>query len=385
MTSLHLIRKNLGRKKTRTLLTVLSIMVAFILFTMLNALNRAYTLGLDLAGADRLITMHKVSFIQPMPLSYVNRIAAIDGVADVAHQTWFGAYYQEPRAQFGLFPTELETLPDVYPEYKVPEDQWQTLLQTRIGLMVGQAMMDANGWELGQQLPLGSTIYPQQDGSYFWDFQIVAVFQGVGDGSDEQQAYAHYDYFNESRRFGRDSVGWIITRVSDSDQAESIAEQIDTRFANSSTQTKTSSEKGWIAGFAAQFGNIGLIVRIILGCVFFALLLVAGNTMAQAVRERTNELAVMKTLGFENGKIVRLVLGESLTVAVLGGVLGLLLGWLLVSGASVAMAQFLPGLAVSSSTWLTGLVLSVLLGLITGAIPAMKAMRLNVVEALARR
>lgn len=385
MNSLHLIRKNLGRKKTRTLLTVLSIMIAFILFALLNALNHAYKLGLDLAGADRLITMHKVSFIQPLPLSYVNRIAAIEGVEHISHNSWFGAYYQEPSRQFGLFPTELDTLRDVYPEFQVDQDQWETLLNTRTGLLVGELMMQNNGWELGQSIPLGSTIYPKQDGSYFWDFEIVAVYKGAGDGSDEQQAYMHYDYFNEARSFGQDTIGWIVTRIANPSSAEAVTQEIDQRFANSSTETKTSSEKGWIAGFAAQFGNIGLMVMVILLCVFFTLLLVAGNAMAQSVRERTNELAVMKTIGFTDQRIVRLVLGESLWLAILGGVLGLLAGYFIVQGARGAMSQFLPGLAVTPQTALVGLVLAILLGLVTGIVPGVRAMRLNVVEALGRR
>ncbi len=385
MNSLHLIRKNLGRKKTRTLLTLLSVIVAFILFALLNALNHAYRLGLDLAGADRLITMHKVSFIQPLPMSYVNRISAIDGVQHIAHYSWFGAYYQDPKAQFGLFPTELETLRQVYPEFQIDQQQWQQLLQTRTGLLVGELMMRNNGWEIGQRLPLGSTIYPQQNGEYFWDFEIVATYQGVGDGSDELQAYMHYDYFNEARAFGQDSIGWIVTKIADPANSEGITRLIDERFANSSTETKTSSEKGWIAGFAAQFGNIGLMVMAILACVFFTLLLVSGNAMAQSVRERTNELAVMKTIGFTDQRVVRLVLGESLCLALLGGLLGLLMGYLIIGGARTAMAQFLPGLAMTPQTVLIGLILALLLGLVTGLIPGVRAMRLNVVEALARR
>lgn len=385
MNGLHLIGKNLGRKKLRTFLTVLSVMVAFILYSLLNGLNHAYSLGLDLAGADRLITMHRVSFIESMPINYTNRIQSMEGVDYTAHYTWFGAYYQDPRGQFGLFPTEMETLADVYPEYQVPPDQWQRLLENRRGLLVGQAMLDANEWEVGQQIQLGSTIYPQQDGSYFWDFVIEASFTGVGNGADEQQAFMHYEYFNEARAFGQDQIGWIITRIADPDDSESIAKQIDARFANSPTETKTSSEEGWIAGFAAQFGNIGLIVRAILACVFFTLLLVAGNTMAQAIRERTNELGVMKTLGFSDRRLMWLVLGESLAIAVIGGLLGLMLGMLFIGSMRAALAQFLPGLALTPEALLIGLVLAVLLGLVTGCLPAYRALRLNVVEALTRR
>lgn len=385
MGSLHLIRKNLGRKKTRTLLTLLSVVVAFVLLTLLVALGRAFTIGLDMAGADRLITMHRVSFIQPLPLAYVNRIETIDGVDHVGHYTWFGAYHQDPRQQFGLFPTEIETLRDVYPEYEVPEDQWQRLLETRTGIVVGEAMLNAYDWELGQRIPIGSTIYPQHDGEYFWEFDIVATFRGTGDGADEMQGFLHYDYFNEGRAFGRDTTGWIITRVADPDRAEDIAQEIDLRFANSPTETKTSSEEGWIAGFAAQFGNIGLMVRAILACVFFTLLLVAGNAMAQAVRERTNELAVMKTLGFSDLRVLLMILGESLLLALVGAGLGVMIGLGFINVARTAMAQFLPGLAFPAEAFPLALMLAVGLGLVTGILPGMRAMRLNVVTALARR
>ena len=198
------------------------------------------------------------------------------------------------------------------------------------------------------------------------------------------QAFMHYDYFNETRPFARDTIGWIVTRIDDPDQAEAIADAVDSRFANSPTETKTSTEAGFAAGFAAQFGNIGLIVQLVLACVFFTLLLISGNTMAQAVRERTSELAVLKTLGFSDGRVIGMVLTESLLIAVVGGVIGLVLGTLFVQGAAVALAQFFPGLAMSSGTLVWGIGFAVLLGLVTGAWPAWRAGRLTVVEALRR-
>ncbi|QOC22398.1 FtsX-like permease family protein [Wenzhouxiangella sp. AB-CW3] len=385
MISLHLMRKNLGRKKMRTTLTVLSIIVAFVLLTLLLALSRAFSMGVEMAGADRLITMHRVSFIQPLPLSYLNRVESIEGVTAATHFSWFGAYYQDPRRQFGLMPTDLSRFSDIYGEFEIDPDQFRDLQRNRMGLLVGEAMLDAFGWELGQRVPIGSTIFPQRDGSYAWEFDIVATFRGTGGGGDEMQAYGHFDYFNEGRAFYQDMVGWIVTRVEDPDNAEEIARQIDQRFANSPTETKTSTEEGWVAGFAAQFGNIGLIVQAILACVFFTLLLVAGNTMAQSVRERTGELAVMKTVGFTDRQVLGLVLGESLMLALLGAGLGMALGLLFLGGARTAVGQFLPGLALPPGALVTAAGLAVLLGLITGIVPAIRAMRLNIVTALARR
>ena len=381
----HLVRKNLGRKKLRTLFTLLSVIIAFVLFALLGGLNRAFTAGVELAGADRLITTHKVSFIQLMPISYVARVEGIDGVRAATHYTWFGGYFQDPKQQFGLFPTNLEKLSDIYPEYEMPPDQRERLMQTRTGLMVGQAMADLYGWEVGDQVPIFSSIYPKLDGSFAWEFEIAAIFTGTGNTADEMQAFMHYDYFNEARQFGQDLIGWIVTRIEDPELADPVSDAIDARFANSPTETKTSTEAGFAAGFAAQFGNIGLIVQMILACVFFTLLLISGNTMAQAVRERTGELAVLKTIGFSDTRVTGMVLAESLLVAVVGGVIGLLLGALFVQGAASALAQFFPGLAMSTGTLAWGLVLAIALGLVTGAWPAWRAARLIVIDAMGRR
>ncbi|HKL53939.1 MAG TPA: FtsX-like permease family protein [Wenzhouxiangellaceae bacterium] len=381
----HLVRKNLGRKKLRTLFTLLSVIIAFVLFALLGGLNRAFTAGVELAGADRLITTHKVSFIQLMPISYVARVEGVDGVRAATHYTWFGGYFQDPRQQFGLFPTNLEKLSDIYPEYEMPPDQRERLMQDRTGLMVGQAMADLYGWEVGDQVPIFSTIWPKLDGSFAWEFEIAAIFTGTGNTADEMQAFMHYDYFNEARQFGQDMIGWIVTRIEDPELADPVSDAIDARFANSPTETKTSTEAGFAAGFAAQFGNIGLIVQMILACVFFTLLLISGNTMAQAVRERTGELAVLKTIGFSDARVTGMVLAESLLVAVVGGVIGLLLGALFVQGAASALAQFFPGLAMSTGTLAWGLLLAVALGLVTGAWPAWRAARLSVIDAMGRR
>ena len=381
----HLVRKNLGRKKLRTLFTLLSVVIAFILFALLGGLNRAFTAGVELAGADRLVTMHKVSFIQLMPISYVARVEGMDGVRAATHYTWFGGYFQDPKQQFGLFPTNLEKLSDIYPEYEMPPDQREHLMETRTGLLVGRAMADLYGWEAGDQVPIFSSIYPKRDGSYAWEFEIAAIFTGTGNTADEMQAFMHYDYFNEARQFGQDMIGWIVTRIEDPELADTVSGAIDARFANSPTETKTSTEAGFAASFAAQFGNIGLIVQMILGCVFFTLLLISGNTMAQAVRERTGELAVLKTIGFSDARVTGMVLAESLLVAVVGGVIGLLIGGLFVTGAASALAQFFPGLAMSSGTLLWGLMLAVALGLVTGAWPAWRAAWLDVIDAMGRR
>ena len=385
MGMLRLVWSNLKRKKRRTLFTLASVIIAFVLFALLGGLNRAFNVGVELAGADRLVTMHKVSFIQLMPVAYVQRVRGLEGVDDATHYTWFGAYFQDPKAQFGLFPTELERMSAIYPEYEMPDERREALLANRTGLMVGRAMAELYDWEVGDSVPLFSSIYPQQGGDYAWEFTLEAIFTGSGNEADEMQAFMHYDYFNESRAFGTDLIGWIVTKVADPDRAEDVAAAIDARFANSPTETKASTEAGWAAGFANQFGNIGLIVQMIMACVFFTLLLITGNTMAQAVRERTGELAVLKTIGFSDRRVLAMVLAESLAVAILGGAIGLALGAMAVAGAGTALAQFFPGLTASTGTLAWGLVLAVLLGLVTGALPAWQAARLRVADAMGRR
>ncbi|MEE4330462.1 MAG: FtsX-like permease family protein [Wenzhouxiangella sp.] len=384
MGTLLLIGKNLTRSKLRTLFTLASVIIAFMLFALLGGLNRAFTTGVELAGTDRLITLHRVSFIQPLPISYVQRIRQIEGVVEATHQTWFGAYFQDPRSQFGLFPTEVAKLRRLYPDLQVSDKQWQAMQDNRTGLMVGHAMAESFGWQIGDRVPVFSSIFPRRNGDFAWPLVVEAIFTAPGNAADEQQAYMHYDYFNESRQFGRDTIGWAVTQIQDPAEADAVAEAIDRRFANSPTETKTSTEAGFAAGFANQFGNIGLIVQLIMGCVFFTLLLVTGNTMAQAVRERTGELAVLKTIGFSDRRLLGLVLAESLAVAVTGGAIGLALGSLAVQGVASVMAQFFPGLAPSVGALGWGLALATALGLVTGALPARQAARLKAVDAMGR-
>lgn len=385
MNTLHLVRKNLGRKKVRTLFTGLSILIAFLLFGLLGALRNSFTLGVELAGADRLITVHKVSLVQLLPISYLRNIQSTEGVDKVAHFTWFGGYYQDPKQQFFAAPTDPEMLFEVYSEWQIVDgslDAWQ---RNRTGMLIGESMANVNGWKVGDRLPIGSTIYAQSDGNRSWEFTVEAIFSDGAEGANEQAMYFHYDYFDEARQFGQGQVGWYVTKVADPDQSEEVARAIDIQFANSAAETKTSTEKGWVQGFAQQFGNIGLIVTSILGAVFFTMLLVAGNTMAQSVRERTSELAVLKTLGFSDARVMRMVLYESMMLSVIAGGLGLLFSLTMATGMRAAVSQFLPGFAINSDTLLTGVGLIIVLGLVTGLLPALSAMRLNVVTALARR
>lgn len=385
MSHLHLIWRGLMRKKARTLFTLLSVVVAFVLFAFLAAINIAFTLGIDVTGENRLLIIHKTSLILPLPKSYENRLVAIEGVTAATHATWFGGKYQNYReGRFGIFPVDPRGWMDMYPEYLLPEERMRAWLANRTGAVVGRKTAEEMGWEIGQRVPIQGTIFRKADGTDTWEFVIEGIYDGAEAGVDETLFLFHYDYFNESRpEITRDLVGWYVVRIDDPDNAAAIADRIDATFANSFYETETSTEKAFVQGFANQIGNIGKILRAVMTAVFFTILLVAGNTMAQSVRERTSELAVLKTLGFTDRKVLGIVLAEALMLSGLGGGVGLLLG-----GAGVARGDptggYLPVFFVPGRDWVLGIALVVGLGLASGLIPAVRAMRLQIVDALRR-
>lgn len=386
MSQLYLVWKNVWRKKLRTLFTLGAIAVAFVLFGLLAAIKVAFSAGVDVTGLDRLVTIHKVSLIQPLPISYQSRIQSVPGVEDVAHATWFGGYYQEEKNFFPQFPVDPESYMRMFPELVLPAEQMEAWLADRTGAVVGRNLADQYGFEIGDRIPIQATIWTKADGSRAWEFNIVGIYDGAEKGTDTTLMLFHYDYFNEARAFGQDLVGWYTVRIADPDRAPEIAEAIDRRFANSPAETKTTTEKAFAQGFANQIGNIAAIVRAIVGAVFFILLLVAGNTMAQSVRERISELAVLKTLGFKDGRVLALVLAESFLLALSGGALGLALAWLVVGavGQSGVVASYLPVFYLPAGDLLVGAGLALVLGLAAGLVPALQAQRLQIVDALRR-
>jgi putative ABC transport system permease protein len=380
----YLIWRNLLRKKIRTGFTLLSILVAFVLFGYLSAINIAFSMGVDVAGADRLLTIHKVSLIQMLPASYQGRLTAVPGVVEVTHATWFGGKFQDRENRFPVMPVKPEEYLSLYPEFILPEDRARAWSQNRIGAIVGRSTAERYEMEIGDRIPIQGTIWRREDGSDNWEFVIEGIYEGADAETDETIFFFQYDYFNEARAGGKDMVGWYVVRIDDPDNAAAIVERIDDTFANSPHETKTSTEKAFVQGFANQIGNIGAILRWVLAAVFFTILLVAGNAMAQSVRERTGELAVLKTLGFSNLKVLTLVLAESLVLAMLGGGGGLLIAWALVRGFGDPTAGFLSVFVFPLRDVGIGVVLVVLLGLATGLLPALRAMRLTIVDALRR-
>lgn len=386
MKYIYFVWKNLGRKKIRTVLTILSIMIAFLLFGLLRTMGSAFEMGAELAGEDRLISIHKISLIQPLPISHIAKIAGVNGVEDVTHASWFGGYYQDPKNQFAQFAIETEKYFAIYDDLvTIPDEQLQAWLKNRIGAVVGRATAIRFGWKVGDRIPLISSIYPQENGDRTWEFVVEGIYDVKDEHADSSAFLFHYDYFDEAKSFGKGTVGWAIVKVEEPEQSARIAADIDALFANSFAETKTSSEKDFAASFAKQFADIGLITTYILSAVFFTMLLVAGNTMAQAVRERIPELAILKTIGFSDFAVLNMVLAESLLISIIGGALGLAAAWLVAGAMASQVAAFMPGFAMDVSVVLLGAILILSLGVLTGILPALQGMRLTIVNALGRR
>ena len=379
---IHLIWGNLTRKKLRTSLTLLSILVAFILFGLLCAIKQGLVGGVELAGADRLIVRHKVSIIQLLPENYKARMARIPGVDLAVHQTWFGGVYQEPKNFFMQCPVEPEEYLAMFPEFKLPADQMKAWLATRTGAIVGRNTAQRFGWKLGDKIPIMSPIWGQRT----WEFDLVGIFDGRDKGTDTTPFFFRYDYFDEARQaqnFGKGLVGWYTIRVKEPARAAEVAKLVDQEFENSPAETKTEPEGAFIQAWANQIGNIGLIVAGILGAVFFTLLLITGSTMSQAVRERIGELGVLKAIGFTNAQVLGLVLAESCLLSLLGGGLGLGLASMIIARGDPT-GGLLPLFHFPTTNLLTGVGIAIALGLLTGIFPALQATRLRVADALRR-
>jgi putative ABC transport system permease protein len=378
-----LIWSYLWRRKWRTIFTLLAALFTFALFGILVATNVAFGMGVDVSGADRLIVIHKISLIMPLPIAYKERIKAVPGVEAVTHMNWFGGVYQDPKNFFAQMAVDTPTFFDLYPEYVVPSDQKKAWEADRAGVIAGRDLAQRFGWKIGDKIPIQGTIFSKKDGSRLWEFNLDGLYSPGKKGVDATQFFFHYEYLKEAASRGNDMVGWYTIRIADPNRAGDISKRIDALFANSSYETKTSTEKAFAQGFANQIGNIGLIVRYVVSAVLFGMLLVIGNTMAQSVRERTNELAVLKTLGYGNGLVLFLVIAESCLLALCGAGLGLLLSWgVLTPLVGKMLKQFLPVFFIPAWGILLGIGVALLLGILTGLLPGIQAMRLRIVDAL---
>jgi putative ABC transport system permease protein len=383
MKFLPIIWSNLKRKKLRTFLTLLSVLVAFVLFGLLSAIKEAMTGGISMAGADRLVVQHKVSLILLLPESYKARMERLPGVDLATHQTWFGGIYQDPKNFFMQNPVVPDEFLNVHPEFLLPADELKAWNETRTGAIVGRKTADKFHWKIGDKIPIKTPIWSKKDGSDTWEFDVVGIFDGKDKSTDTTSMYFRYDYFDEAHRGDRGQVGWYTVRVKDPKTSADVARLIDKEFENSMAEVKAEPEAAMAQSWANQLGDIALITTSILGAVFFTILLVTGNTMSQAVRERTGELGVLKAIGFSNVQVVVLVLAESCALAVMGGILGLGLAWLIASMGDPT-GGMLPMFFIPPRDLVIGFGLSVALGLATGFFPALQAMRLQVAVALRR-
>jgi len=382
---LPLVWAGLFRRKARTLLTLASVVVAFLLFGLLQAVQTAFEAGADTADAKRLLTTARYSIIELLPMAHERRIEAVPGVVGVAHAELFGAKYQNESNAFAVFAVDPARYLDMYPQFTIAPAQRQAFIQSRTGALAGQRLVDRFHWKLGQKLPLNSEIHPKADGSMSWEFDLV----GIIDAEDPTVrrntdiVLINATYFDEARLIGKGRTGWYIERIADPSQARAIAAEIDRLFANSPDETKTQPEKEFAIGFAKQIGDIGALVTRILIAVFFTILILTGNTMAQSLRERIPELAILKTLGFSDARVTGLVLAESVLLLLLGGALGM--------AAAVGTMPFVngstggrfPPLFVEGATWLRAVLLILALALAIGLPPALRARRLRIVQALA--
>ncbi|MBS1817296.1 MAG: ABC transporter permease [Acidobacteria bacterium] len=381
MKFLPLVWKNIWRRKFRTTFTLLAIFIAFLLFGILMTIRNSFALGVEIAGLDRLVLINKVSLIMPLPYSYMARLQAVDGVDVVTHNTWFNGIYQDPANFFANIAVDPEPFMKIYPEYRLPADQMKAWLDDRQGAVVGRDLANRFGWKVGDRVPLQGTIFRPKVGDV-WEFNISGIYD-ADPAVDKTQFFFRYDYLEENRTILKGEVGWYIVKIADGSRAVEMSRQFDAMFENSSAETKTTTEKGFVESFAKQVGDIGSIMIAVSSVVLVMFGLVAASTMAQSVRERTAELAVLKTLGFTGPAVLALVLAESLFIVGLGGGLGLTLAWLIAQQGDPTGGLLAIFVLPARDVWM-GVGLMLTMGLLAGVMPAVAAMRLKIVDALRR-
>jgi putative ABC transport system permease protein len=376
---LPLLAANLFRRKIRTSLTVGSFAVALFLFGLLVTIRGAFNQGVEAAGVDRLIVMNKVSLVQPLPLAYKDRLAKVEGVKQVTFASWFGGVYQDEKNFFAQFAVDPETWREMYREFVVPDAQWEAFRKDKAAAIAGAVTAKRFGWKIGDRIPIRGAFYQGE-----WQFNLVGIYEGTRPQDDLSQFWFRWDYMDEKvEPYLKGWVGWYVVRLEPGSQPAVVSNRIDAQFANSSFESRTQTEQAFMGSFVEQMGNIEFLMLAIGGVVVFTLLLVTGNTMATAVRERTAELAVLKTVGFGDGFVLVLVLLESALLAAVGGTLGVVLAkaFTLRGDPTNGMLPvfYMPGWSLPA-----GIVLAVVVGLLAGLLPAWAAMRLQVVQALRR-
>lgn len=386
MKFLPLLLKSLLRHKLRTSFTFLAIFLVFLLYGVLAAVEKAFSGGVDIAGAERLRMIHKVSVVQALPLRYVESIRSTEGVEAASYVLWFGGIYHDPRKFFPQLAVDPESYLEVYPEYLLADEERQAWLRTRTGAIAGRALAERYGWEIGDRIPLQATIYPRQDGNPIWELTLEGIYDGVDASTDEMQLFFHYKYLEEGSERARGDVRWFVIRIADPSEAAAVAERLDRRFANSSAETKTSTEKAFLQAFANQVGNTGAMLAAVSSVALLVILFVVANTLMQSVRERRRELGILKALGFSDRLVLGLVLGEASLLCGVAGCLGLWVSFELTGSGSFSGVVAARGVQsffyLTPQDVVTGVALVGVLALSSAAFPALGALRLRIVDAL---
>jgi len=379
-----LIRAGLLRKKARTLLTMLSIIVAFLLFGLLQGINQDIKSGFGASSNGRLWTTSRAGGLNSMPISLMEHIAGIEGVRSIAHVSFFGGYFQDAKNALPAFATNVDKLAAVYPELNITQAQIDAMKTTRAGVLVGRPLADKYGWKIGDEIPVGTTLWPNSQSRNSWTFDIVGIFDAAPNYAQTSLGsgfWINYDYWDAARLSDLHHVHQFLIRIDNPTRATAVAAQVDKIFENSSDETRTQSENAAIQSQFKQLADIGFIANAITGAVMFTLLFLSANTMMQSVRERIPELAVLRTLGFAAGTVCWLVIAESMLMCLSAAIVGLVLsdGAIRLLGASLGTGMLPPIVVVG------GLGIAVALAIISAATPAMLAQRLNIVDALAQR
>jgi len=383
-----LILKHLRKNWIRTLSTVLAMSVCIFLFCTLQTVVEAVNFGLHAGNAGRLVTRHNVSLVFNLPINYKQRVASIPGVEKVVTNAWFGGVYRDPKNFFANFATEPEAFLDIYPEIMLPPDQKEKWLHDRRGAIIGRKLAQRFGWKVGDTFELESTIPPYRVGHPF-EFVVDGIYdtdEAKYPATDLNSMYFDYQYLYEAT--GRNiGIGWLTEKIDDPKHAGAISKAIDEQFENSDTPTKTETEQAFLAGFVAMAGNLAFLLNGIGLAVAFTILLVTANTMSIAVRERQQEIGVLKTLGFSSGLVMALILIEALLIGAMGGAVGLLIS----AGTLKILPQLpmigdivaqYPNFGLSVRTTGIGVAIALLLGLFAGFFPAMTGYRARITETL---
>lgn len=382
MNILQLVWRNSFRKKTRFSLTCLSVMIAFFLFSILAGINHALTSNVSSNNQYRLLTSHKISLARSLPLNYQQKISALAGVESVSYASWFGGFFKDETNQLAVLAVDHNSYFEMFDEYNMPAGQLEQWKKTRTGLVVGQAIANKYGWKIGDKVPLSSSIWMNKEGVFTWQFTVAAIYQSAGDASNEKQIFFQHAYFDKSRAYARNMVSWFTPKVHGDADLDVVSQKIDTLFANSNGATRTTTEQVFIKERVQQFVDMAMIIKLVVIAVFFTLLLIVCNTMVQSNRERLNESAMMKALGFSSRFLIAQVYLESFFLLALGALLGCISAQLCLVYVSHLFTDFLPGIAIDKVHYLDVILLVFLAATLCSLLPALTLKRLTISNTL---